>query len=143
MPAIDDGPYLADAVQNAVSTNAASASPIATVKRPAVDSRLSWDEVERQLITWGCEGHPCDEEDIDPPSKTTLKLAIQIADKLAREGGPGPTSVVADVNGGIVFELLSPKTRESIHIHDGGKIEHIVLRNHRIVLREEWLNPSV
>jgi hypothetical protein len=139
MPVVEQLPFLAVSVQDAVSTSAASESPMTRDYGRLDTGSVSWDAVESQLIEWGCDGGRPDEDDIEPASKDTIQRAIRVAAELSREANPAPTRVVADAHGGIVFELQAGKSLESIHIHASGDIEHRVFRSHRLVLREKWL----
>lgn len=139
MPVVEQLPYLAESIQDAVSTSAASESPMTRDYGRFDTGSVTWDAVEGQLIEWGCDGSRPDDDDIEPPSKDTIQRAIRVAAELSRQDGPAPTRVVADAHGGIAFELQAGKSLESVHIHSGGDIEHRVFKNHRLVLREKWL----
>jgi hypothetical protein len=124
------------AVQRAVLTNADYESPITRDYGREDTAHDSWDLIDKKLIEWGCDPSQLDEDGTITPAGDTIQLAIQIATELNRQGCAAPTRVVPDAHGGIVFELQGSFVFESIHIKPDGSVEHRVLKNHRVVLRE-------
>jgi hypothetical protein len=138
MQTLERRAFLAGTLHDAVSTTAASESPISRGFGQDDAARAAWDLIENKLIQWGCNPSQLDEEDTQTPSRETIQLAIQLAAWLCQQGFPAPTRVVPDAHGGIVFELHGKTVFESLHIEPSSAIEHRLFVQHRLVLRESW-----
>ncbi len=130
--------YISEPRNSAVSTGVDSNAPVTKEYGREDNRKQSWDAIEAQLISWGCDPHQLDEGGTVTPSGDTIRQAIQFATDFARQSRPAPTRVVPDVRGGIVFELAGPNRLETIHVHADSRIEYRLIVNHRVVNREFW-----
>jgi hypothetical protein len=108
-------------------------------RRPLDDdqAREGWHHaIEGQLLRWGLNPEELEEEGIEPPSRATLALAIQVAKTMDRSALPEPDRVVPDAHGGIVFESEDGGRVETIRVSPDGSIELCLFEDCRLVRRE-------
>jgi hypothetical protein len=99
-------------------------------------AREGWQEIiDRKLIEWGRDPARLEDEGVEPPTKETLQRAIHLAEAFRDEGLPNPNSVVADPNGGIVFERRERNMSEVFHLWDDGSMEYQRFEGTRLVER--------
>jgi hypothetical protein len=118
----------------AVSTGAVTEARITRNYGRGDEALQKWQAlIDDQLIEWGRDPSQLEDEDIQPPSKDTIRLAISLARLLSRADCPAPTRVVADAHGGIVFERHERNVFESIRLSDDGSAEYCLFENARLV----------
>ena len=126
-------PELTKAVKTAADTES-SALPT----RQQVESREAWQNLlDRTLMIWLRDPSELEDLDIEPPSKTILRLALDYAEKFRDDGLPCPNSIVSDPNGGIVFERRLGNVSEVFHFWDDGTAEYQQFRGTNLVIRGE------
>lgn len=129
-------PFMSANLSNVVSTNADTDSPITQNRSGAETARQAWQElIDEKLIEWGRNTRQFDDEGLEPPSRKTVRLAIQAAEQFRDAGYPPPNCVVPDPNGGIVFELRQNGSAEVVHVWDDGTVEYQQFRGARLVAR--------
>ena len=134
MPAIKASPLISSPLREAVSTNVATEEPITPDYGRQDRARKQWqDLIDYQLIEWGRNPSQLEDEDIQPPSKSTIRLAILLAATLSKRGLPAPTCIVPDAHGGIVFERRERNVFESIRLSADGSAEYCFFENARLV----------
>lgn len=92
--------------------------------------------VDRTLTAWLRNPSQLDDENIEPPSGTILRLSMDLADIFREKGFPAPNSIVPDPNGGIVFEWRKGSESEVYHVWDDGTIESMSFAGNRLVERK-------
>lgn len=136
MLAIERTPQMSATSGRVVSTNADTISPITRDHVGHEAARDGWQRViDHKLIEWGWNTRQFDEEDLEPPSREIVLLAIRLAERLRDEGCPAPDSVVPDPGGGIVFERRENGLTEVYQIWDDGTVEYQRFQGTRLVER--------
>lgn len=140
MLATRSSPLISSPLLEAVSTNVATGEPITLGDAQKDKARERWQAlIDYQLIEWGRDPSQLENEEIQPPSKSTIQLAIRLADMLSKPGFPAPTRIVPDAHGGIVFERQGRNVFESIRLSADGTAEYCVFENSRLVERQRWV----
>lgn len=110
-----------DASQGAGNTQSAS---IVDAKREE-QYHCGWQKlIDERLLKWLADPSQLEDEGIEAPDGTILRLAIDLAEKYRDDKLPPPDSLVPDPDGGIVFELQHDDISEVIHIWDDGQVEY-------------------
>lgn len=99
--------------------------------------RTDWQNLIDQLTKWLQNPELVEDEGVDPPSTTILRLAIDYAERFRDEGFPPPGKIMPDPDGGIIFERRHNGTREEFHFWDDGSIEYVLFSGGRLVERCE------
>jgi hypothetical protein len=113
--------------------------PSAPAEPPTSESRIAWQRlIDEKLIEWG--RHPEQFEDEDgykAPSADNLVRATEFI-TFCRDNGVAPALRIApDGEGGIVFEWThNPPYYYYVEIRLGGKIELLVFRDSKLIVRE-------
>ena len=82
------------------------------------------DLIDYKLLEWGRNPDQFDDENVEPPTRSTILLAIALAQALSDLGVPPADSVVPDPNGGIVFDRREGEAYEVFHIWEDGTVEY-------------------
>ncbi len=142
MPATKQSPVISAPLANAVPTGADTGSPVTRKADPA--AREKWQEIiDYILIEWGCDPGQFEDEGIEPPSRRTIQLAINVARSLREAGLAPPIRVVPDAHGGIVFERQEKEVFETFRISADGSLESCLFQNTRLVHRQSWVLKSL
>src|SRR6266705_3063142 len=96
--------FISPALDEFVTTTADTESPINRKRSVGDDGDERWQNLINQLIEWGCDGDPLSDDGNDPPSREIVQLAARFALALRDDGLRCPDNLVADPNGGVVFE---------------------------------------
>ena len=140
MPVTKSSPFISTSLRDAVSTSVAIGAPITRDYGRIDKASEEWQVlIDYQLIEWGRDPGQLENEEIQPPSKSTIQLAIRLAGMLSKPGLPAPTRIVPDAHGGIVFERQGRNVFESIRISADGTAEYCVFENSRLVERQRWV----
>ena len=116
--------YISPNVDIAVGTNVDTQSPISRTK-PRLRARQKWQLIiDQTLLNWLENPSALRDIGVDPPSGTIIRLAINYAEKYRDQSLPAPDQIVADANGGIIFERRSGSLREVIYFWDDGDVEY-------------------
>ena len=119
-----------------VQTNVDDEAPITTADGRADRSREKWNSlIDYKLIEWVRHPSQLDDEGVEPATRKTIRLAIELAQGLRDAGFPPPDSVVPDPNGGIVFERREKDVSEVFHVWDDGSVEYCRFQGARVVER--------
>ena len=98
--------------------------------------RARWQElIDHKLLEWLRDPSQLDDEGMDQPSGTILRLAIDLAEKFRDDGLAPPDRIVPDPNGGIVFERRRNDLFEVIHIWEDGTEEYQQFRGTSLIER--------
>jgi hypothetical protein len=100
------------------------------------DSQMPWSAINSTLFQWMRDPSEIVSEDGEAPTKTTIRLALQLAISRAQAGDTEPIAVVHDGNGGITFEWRAGTYSRWIEISARGNIEEIIIRNGRLRSRK-------
>lgn len=138
MSAIKSSPFISSLLREAVSTGVGNEEPVITRDYGRKDKACEkWQLlIDYQLIEWGRDPSQLEDEGIQPPSKSTIQLAIWLADRLSKLGLPAPTRIVPDAHGGIVFERRERNVFESIRLSADASAEYCVFENSRLIERQ-------
>jgi len=85
--------------------------------------------VDRPLIEWGLNPSFTDEDGLEFPSKKACASAVELAAYLRDDGGPLPTGVIPDGEGGIVFENKQDPSYQCFEIDENGLIVLLTFRD--------------
>jgi len=111
-------------------------APVTRNHRREDAARAAWQQViDRTLMAWLHDSSQLDDEGIEPPKGTLIRLSMDLAENCRDEGLPPPDSVVPDPNGGIVFERREGDVSEVFHIWDDGTVEYMRFEGARLVER--------
>lgn len=111
-------------------------APLMRVQSRDYDARKAWQEaIDTMLFSWLCDPAQLADEDIDAPSGSIIRLAIDLAEKFRDQGLAAPDRVVPDPNGGIVFERRERDISEVFHVWDDGSVEYMRFEGNRLVER--------
>ena len=135
--------FISPMVRAVVSTGAVTEARITRDYGRKDEAFQRWEAlIDDPLIEWGRDPSQLENEEIQPPSKSTIQLAIRLAVMLSKPGFPAPTRIVADADGGIVFERQERNLFESIRLSADGSAEYCAFINARMVEREFVPPPS-
>lgn len=127
-------PFISPTVREAVSTGAVTEAHFTLVYGREHESSKRWQAlIDGQLAEWERDPSQLEDEDTQPPSEETVRLAISVARALGRADCPAPTRIVADAHGGIVFERHEGNLFESIRLSADGSAEYCAFKDARLV----------
>lgn len=128
--------FISPSIVEAVQSNITAEAPIACdLERE--DRRKNWqDLIDHKLIEWGRSPDRFVDENVEAPSGTTIRQAIELAEQFRDQGFIPPDSIVPDANGGIVFERRENGESEVFHVWDDGNVEYQRFVGTRLV--ERW-----
>jgi hypothetical protein len=136
MSTTKSSPFISPSLIDSVWTNVDVTTPTSRGDSPETANREGWQRlIDYQLIEWGWNTDQFEDEGIEPPTRDTVQLAIDVAEKLRDAGLSSPNSVVPDVNGGIVFERREKDVIEVFHVWDDGTIEYQCFHGTRLIER--------
>jgi hypothetical protein len=134
MPAINPRPYISSTRIREFPTGVDAEAP---VTRKDIKARRAWQRlIDQTLMDWLRDPGQLEDEGIEPPSRTTIRVSMDLAEAYRDEGRPAPDSVACDPNGGIVFERRQGDVSEVLHVWDDGSVEYICFQGTRLVERE-------
>ncbi len=136
MPTAEPRTSIMAPLARAVSTGVDTASP-ATINAARLDRfRDAWQKlIDERLLAWLEEPRQLEDEGVEPPSGTILRLAIDYAEKLRDEGFPPPDSIVPDPNGGVAFERRRNGISGVFYFWHDGTLEYQKFRGTTLVER--------
>lgn len=95
-----------------------------------------WQQlIDEKLMKWLRDSGELEDDGVDPPSGTILRLAIDYAEACRDEWVAPPQSIVPDGSGGIVFERGEGTLSEKIHFWDDGTVEYLQFQGSRLAVR--------
>ncbi len=114
-----------------------SLSPSMIDARRDEDRREAWQRlIDRKLLEWLHDPNQLEDEGIDAPTATIIRLSLDLAERFREEALPAPDSIVPDPNGGVVFERREDEVSEVLHIWDDGSVEYMRFRGTQLVERQ-------
>jgi hypothetical protein len=119
----------------AVQTGADSQTSISESSRRQKVKDAWQTALERTLLQWLCDPEILDDEGVDVPSGTIIRLAIDYAERFRDRFMEPPHRIVPDANGGIVFKRDEDDVTEAIHFYSDGNVEYQVYCDNQICLR--------
>jgi hypothetical protein len=121
-------------LDRAVQTNADNQSPISPTPTGIV--RQGWQHVITDiLLSWLRDPKQLEDDGIEPPTGTIIRLALDYAEQYRDSRFPAPDTVTVDPNGGIVFQSRDGRVLEEMHIWDDGTAEYMRFEGATLVLR--------
>jgi hypothetical protein len=128
---------LSPPVDLVVETNADTVS--AFIQEFDIARRAAWQTViDETLLNWLNDPSQLDDENITPPSPSTIRLAIDFAEQFRDRGYAPAVRIVPDASGGIVIERTEAETLEVIHIWEDGQVEYQQFRGPQLILRHSY-----
>ncbi|MCO6043300.1 hypothetical protein NG895_05220 [Aeoliella sp. ICT_H6.2] len=138
MEATKANPYLSESGSDAVLTSVEKDS-LASRYYSTVRIRHLWQiAIEQTLDLWLKNPDALEDDGIDAPDATTIRLAFDYAETLRDRGLLPPTCIVPDGSGGIVFERRQGNESEVVHIWDDGSVEFQQFDGAKLVCREPF-----
>lgn len=99
--------------------------------------RDSWQKlIDHKLLDWLRDPSQLEDDGIDAPSETIIRLSLDLAEDCRDQGLPVPDSIVPDPNGGVVFERREGNESEVLHVWDDKTVEYMRFHGTRLV--ERW-----
>lgn len=97
--------------------------------------------INEHLLTWWVRGTPdVADEDLEPPTKAVIDLAIKIATAMSQEKQIAPPlRVVPNGEGGLVFERWADQVFERFELRRELSMEYTVFKNNTLVDRKSLL----
>jgi hypothetical protein len=131
MPNIRENPSITTTCYRDYSPGVNSEAPI-TLRRGEV-ARRAWQHlIDQTLSKWLHDPSILDDEGIQPPTGTIIRLSMDLAELYRDQGLPAPDIVVVDPNGGIVFERREGSVTELLHVWEDGAVEYMRLDGTRL-----------
>lgn len=88
--------------------------------------REAWQRlIDQGLLEWLRDPSQLEDDGIDVPTATIVRLSLDLAERFREEGFPSPDRIVPDPNGGIVFERREGNVSEVLHVWDDGSVEYM------------------
>jgi hypothetical protein len=122
-------PSISPPVRKPVGTNADT---------QALISRVGWQPYIDRMLSWLSNPDQIEDENIEAPSHTIIRLALDIAESLRDQSWVPPDSIVPDPNGGIVFERRQGDSSEVIHLWSEGDVEYMNFVGTSLVCRRPF-----
>ena len=98
--------------------------------------RAAWNTIiESTLLNWLRDPNQLQDDGFDAPSPMIIRLSLDFAEECRDFNWPAPTGIVADPNGGIVFELNEGELSEVFHVWEDGSIEYMEFHGAQLVVR--------
>lgn len=100
------------------------------------DANAQWNQLrDQRLIPWGQRAGEWIEDDVQLPTKESIRVAHDLMRRFRVEHARPPSFLVEDGEGGIVFRYADGDQSASIMIDSGGSVEFIVIQGNRLVSR--------
>jgi hypothetical protein len=129
-------PYISSARFRDLPTGVDAESPVTRGRLQEMKTHAAWQLViDQTLMDWLRDPGQLQDEGIDPPTGTTIRLSMDLAEALRDEGRPAPDRVVVDPNGSIVFERREGTVAEVLHVWEDGSVEYMRFEGARLVER--------
>jgi hypothetical protein len=117
-------PLITPSAAKAVETQADTRSPVSI---DATSERRSWQAwqslIDQKLKAWLTDPSQLENDGVDAPTGTIMRLALDYAEALRDQGFLPPDRITADANGGVVFERQRGDFSEIFHVWDDGSVE--------------------
>lgn len=138
MPALT-AETLAPEIYETVTTHAASEGELATC-RSYSGAEVEWERLIRdRLLEWDRGVHADEDDDFVLPTRSIIRLAIELAWHLRSKGWEAPKRILMNGDGGIDFEHWTESTSTDIEIEEDGAVELLMYENSRLVDRYRLL----
>lgn len=114
-----------------------SLSPSMIDARGEEARRNAWQRlIDEKLLEWLRDPGHIEDDGIDAPTATIVRLSLDLAERFREEGFPPPDTIVLDPNGGIVFERREGGVSEVLHVWDDGSAEYMRFHGTQLVERQ-------
>ena len=120
------------------STTAAIEETMSGSAESEKNCAAGWQTIVNDLLTWWVNGTPdISDEDLEPPTKAAIDLAIKIATSLSHEKNVAPPlRVVPNGEGGLIFERWADRVFERFELRRELTLEYAVFKNNALIHRE-------
>ena len=90
------------------------------------------------LIEWLLDPEQLADDDVDPPSKSTIAKAVKLAVRLRDAGVRSPNRVVCDPNGNVALEFddIGPGSLTTLRVRPDSAIQFLYFEDCRLVRTE-------
>ena len=123
-------------LQEAVGTRADTNSPATNDRNGVVSYHDAWQRlIDDKLMKWLHDPSQLDDDGVDAPTGTILRLVIDHAERFRDQALPPPDSIVPDCNGGVVFERREDDVVEVFHFWQDGTLEYQQFRGTTLIER--------
>lgn len=92
--------------------------------------------VDKPLVEWGLQPSNEDEDGLISPSGEAIARAAQLVRFMRGSNWPVPTSVLADGEGGIVFERKCDPDYQTVEISDSGQMVLYTYKDCKLIWHE-------
>ena len=100
------------------------------------ERREAWQRlIDEKLLQWLRDPDQIEDDSIDAPTATIVRLSLDLAEKSREVGFPAPDRIVPDPNGGVVFERREGDVSEAFHVWDDGSVEYMRFHGTQLVER--------
>jgi hypothetical protein len=124
-------------VERGVPTKVNTEALISRDDGRAKANRDAWQRlIDEKLLDWLREPSQLEDEYIEAPNPTIIRLSLDLAEKYRDEGLPAPDTMVPDPNGGIVFERYEGDVSEVLHVWNDGSVEYMQFQGTKLTERQ-------
>jgi hypothetical protein len=128
--------YVSAALIRTFQTGIDADAPLSRARSCDVNARVLWQHViDQTLMAWLRDPSQLDDDGIDPPNGTIIRLSMDLAENFRDRGLPAPDSVVPDPNGGIVFQRREGNVSEEFHVWEDASVEYLRFEGTQLVER--------
>jgi hypothetical protein len=103
---------------------------------------IAWQEVAKQLSAWARDPQQLGDDEIEPPSDRTIRLAIDVATVMRDRNVEVPDRIVPNGDGGLVFRWRSGNFTWSLELDVDGSMETTLMEEHELVCRHSLHVPA-
>ena len=95
-----------------------------------------WQELMDTLVDWARDPGDLEDEGVEPPDSSTIKLASELAGMMRDRDIEPPDRLAPNGDGGLVFRWRSGQTTWTVEFDMDGSVESSLVRSGRLVCRQ-------